>query len=108
MQQPKEPTEAEERGNATLRWDYDLGGSRFFSAKWHRILDGKEIQIATQILANNPNIFDNFTARFSITDKATLIITNVSRTDTGKYKCSVSPESGKDISSTRQLDVLCK
>ena len=80
----------------------------FLSVKWYQILDGKETLIAKRVLANSPEIFDEFKARFVITDKATLIITTVSRTDTGKYKCTVAPQSGKDISSTRQLNVLCK
>ena len=106
--EPKEPTEAVEGENATLRWDYNLGGLLFLLVKWYQILDGKETEIAKRVLANSPEIFYNFTGRLLITHKATLIITNVSRTDTGKYKCAVTPQSGKALSSTRQLDVLCK
>ena len=80
----------------------------FLTVKWYQILDGKETVIAQRVLANSPEIFDEFKARFMITDKATLIITNVPRTDTGKYKCIVTPQSDKDIFSTRQLDALCK
>ena len=107
-QEPKQPTEAVEGENATLRWDYDLGGATFLLVKWHQILDGNEKEIAKRILSNNLQLFGNFTARFNVTDKATLIITNVLRTDTGKYECTVTPQSGADITSTRQLNVLCK
>ena len=82
----------------------------FLSVEWNRILRGNsnEKEIGKRVLGNSPQVFGDFKARFNITDNATLIITNVLRTDTGKYECKVTPHSGRSFSSTILLDVQCK
>ena len=82
----------------------------FLSVEWNQILDGSlnEKEIGKRVLGNSPQLFGDFKARFNITDKATLIITNVLRTDTGKYECKVTPHSGPSFSSTILLDIQCK
>ena len=81
----------------------------FVSVEWNQILDGNlnEKEIGKIISGDIPQVFDGFKARFNITDNATLIITNVLRTDTGKYECKVTPHSGQSFSSTILLDVQC-
>ena len=110
VQEPNSPTRAAEGENAKLTWDYDLGGVAIASVEWNQILDGNlnEKEIGKIISGDMPQVFDGFKARFNITDKATLIITNVLRTDTGKYECKVTPQSGRSFSSTILLDVQCK
>ena len=82
----------------------------FLSVEWNQILDGNsnEKEIGKRVLGKSPEVLGGFKARFNVTEKATLIITNVLRTDTGKYKCKVSPQSGRSFSSTVLLDVQCK
>lgn len=61
-------------------------------------------------MSNNPIVFFPFKPRFKISEKeeAALIISNVNRADTGKYRCVVQIQEGLSLSSEIQLDVLCK
>ena len=51
----------------------------------------------------------NTSGRFSFSaDKRQLTITNVNRTDSGKYRCVASNKLGNDTSNVATLDVQCK
>lgn len=51
---------------------------------------------------------DNFTSISLSLDKKQLTITNVSRTDSGEYRCMASNILGNETSSAALLDVQCK
>ena len=55
-------------------------------------------------------MFTAYKERFKVnaSEKATLMIFNLRRTDTGEYECKVETDGGEEISSTIQLNVLCK
>ena len=107
--EPDNPTEAVEGENVTLRWDYNLDGGTFYQVQWERV-DGSVRFVGSRVLANNPVVFAAFQPRFQISEseEATLIISNVNRTDTGKYKCQFQIQEGQNLPSEIQLDVLCK
>ena len=99
-----------EGGNISLRWNYDLGGGKFLIVQW-RQFDGMNSQvIGRRVMSRRPEVLDTFKSRFKINvnENATLIIINVRRTDTRKYRCEVGAFSGPSIYSAIRLDVICK
>ena len=107
VQEPNSPTEVVEDKSITLRWDYNLTGDTVFQVQW---IDKKSVKNIGRLSSNNPVVFDDYKPRFKInaTDKATLIILNVTRNDTGEYGCEVQTQGGKMLNSVIRLDVLCK
>ena len=107
VQEPNNPTEAAEGENITLRWDYNLTGDTVFLVHW---IDKKSVKNIGRLSSNNPVVFDDYKTRFKINanDKATLIIFNVTRNDTGEYGCEVQTQGGETLNSVIRLDVLCK
>ena len=57
-------------------------------------------------LVNNTN--NNFTGISLSRDKKHLTITNVTRTDSGEYRCVASNSLGHETSKAASLDVQCK
>ena len=55
-------------------------------------------------------MFTAYKERFKViaSEKATLMIFNLTRTDTGGYECKVETDGGEEVISVIQLNVLCK
>ena len=109
--EPNNPTEAEEGTDVSLKWDYDLEGATFRSLEWIYIKTGSTIADRDSP-SSKPFMYAAF-SRFNVseTERATLIITNVNRTDTVKYSCKLTVQDGQNrpqIASTIQLKVICK
>ena len=108
--QPNSPTEAVEGANITLRWDYNLTGDTVDRVQWINVKNAKAKGIG-KLTSNGPVVYPDFITRFKIdaNEKATLMILNVARRDTGEYQCEVDLQrSNKKISSVIKLSVLCK
>ena len=109
--EPNNPTEAEERTDTALKWDYDLEGATFRSLEWIYMKTGSTIA-DRDTPSSKPYVYPGF-PRFNVseTERATLIITNVNRTDTAKYSCKLTVQDGqkrRQITSIIQLKVICK
>ena len=108
--EPNNPTQAVEGDNITLRWDYNLTGDTVDRVQWINVKNAKAKGIG-KLTSNGPVVFPDFLTRFKIdaNEKATLMIFNVTRRDTGEYTCEVDlQQSINKISSVRKLNVLCK
>ena len=108
IQEPTNPTEAVEGTDTALKWDYNLDGETFTSLEWFYKAAATIGQRSSP--SSKPQMNPLF-PRFNIseTEKATLIISSVNRTDTAEYSCKVkSQQTWLGIVSTIQLDVLCK
>ena len=79
--------------------------------------EGKEVVLSCDADGNPVPIISwtrdgslvNTSGRFSFSaDKRQLTITNVNRTDSGKYRCVASNKLGNDTSNVATLDVQCK
>ena len=79
--------------------------------------EGKEVVLSCDADGNPVPIISwtrdgslvNTSGRFSFSaDKKQLTITNVKRTDSGKYRCVASNKLGNDTSNVTTLDVQCK
>ena len=106
--EPNNLTEAVEGDNITLRWDYNLTGDTIDRVQWR---DVKNSEAIGKLSSSGPVVYPDYITRFMIdaNEKATLKIFNVTRTDTGEYKCEVDVKlSDRKISSVIQLNVLCK
>lgn len=91
----------------TLRWDYNLSSGRSLrEVGWKR-----EGATVAELEPSGPFVYKNFRPRFKINDneKATLVILNVTRGDTGDYTCLVKDNEREESDpSTIRLDVQCK
>ena len=108
VQEPNNLTEVVEgENNITLMWDYNLTGDSVFQVQWFDKKRGKTIG---RLSSNNPVVFEDYKPRFKINadEKATLIILNVTRDDTGEYRCEVQTQGGETLDSVIRLDVQCK
>ena len=116
VEEPENPTEAEEGNEAGLTWSFDLEGSTFRLMNWIFVRDGVVVPttIAEMFSLDQPDIYDS---RFSVNasgGNTTLILSNVSRTDAeGTFSCELTYKpaneaSKKLISKTIRLDVFCK
>ena len=105
-QEPINPTEVEGK-NITLRWDFNLTGDTVDQVEWTDEKNGKSI---ARLSSGVIKIFTAYKERFKViaSEKATLMIFNLTRTDTGGYKCIVETDEGEEFSSVIQLNVLCK
>ena len=75
--------------------------------QWSDSKNGKTIgRLSSGVI----KIFTAYKERFKInaSEKATLMIFNVTRTDTGGYECKVETDGGEEINSAIRLNVLCK
>ena len=108
-QEPTKPTEVVEGKDIALKWDYNLTGDTFSALEWIYTRTAKTIGRRNSP-SGKPLLSSSF-PRFNIseTEKATLIITNVNRTDTAKYSCKLTAQNNwEGIVSVMQLNVLCK
>ena len=106
--EPNNPSEAVEGDNITLKWDYNLTGDTIDRVQWR---DVKNSEAIGKLSSSGPVVYPDYITRFKIdeNEKATLMIFDVKRRDTGKYKCEVDVKlSDQKISSEIQLNVLCK
>ena len=83
-----------EGDNVTFTCDVD--GNPVPTISWTR--DGSLVK----------NVNDNFTRISFSHDKKQLTITNVSRTDSGEYRCVAKNRVGDETSNAASLDVQCK
>ena len=109
--EPNNATEAEEGTDVSLKWDYDLEGATFRSLEWIYIKTGSTIGDRDSP-SSKPFVYAGF-PRFDISEmeRATLIITNMNRTDAAKYSCKLTVRYGQNrlqINSVMQLKVICK
>ena len=79
--EPNNPTEALEGKNITVRWDYSLTGDTVDRVQW---FDMKNTEAIGKLSSKGPTRF-----KIDGNEKATLMIFNVTRRDTGEYKCQV-------------------
>ena len=106
VQEPINSTEAEGK-NITLRWEYNLTGDTIDQVLWNDEKNGKSI---ARLTSGVIKMFAAYKERFKVnaSEKATLMIFNLTRTDTGEYGCKVETDGGVEFSSVIQLDVMCK
>ena len=105
-QEPSNTTEVVGGRNATLRWDYNLDGGTLRVVEWTERTTGQSIGEIRP--PSSPVVFPSFRPRFMISEKATLVIINVTRNDTGEYSCRAQTQDSQTIISTVWLEVLCK
>ena len=109
--EPNNPTEAEEGTDRELKWDYDLEGATFRSLEWIYVKTSSTIADRDSP-SSKPFMYAGF-PRFNVseTERATLIITNVNRSDEAEYSCKLTVQDGQirpQITSVIQLKVMCK
>ena len=109
--EPNNPTETVEGTDTALKWDYDLEGATFRSLEWISMKTLSTIADRDSP-SSKPFIYAGF-PRFNVseTERASLIITNVNRSDEAGYSCKLTVQDGQirpQIASVIQLKVICK
>lgn len=108
IKEPNASTEAVEGRAVALKWDYDLEGDSFHSLEWIYMKTTETIAERDPSLGRyvNPK-FPRF--NLSDTENATLIISDVKRTDKEGCSCKLKTRQNRPgIASVVRLNVLCK
>ena len=91
-----------------LRWNYTIAGDEEVSHVDFHFVRGADNVFIGFITTSKPVVSPKFRDRFKLERPGTLIIHNVTASDTGKYKINLRTTEATNLESTVYLDVLGK